>query len=66
MLQYYMKEDFVGQIKKIQTPIKKDIIQDFYNFLQEYRVFIPIDGGTIRDNIQEQVIDVKEEHEWAL
>ena len=66
MLWYYIKEDFVRQIKGIQTLTKKDIIQDFYNFLQEYKVFIPIDGGTIRDNIQEQVIDVKEEHEQTL
>jgi len=29
-------------------------------------VFISIDGGIIGDNIQEQVIDAKEEHEWTL
>ena len=51
ILWYCIKEDFVGQIKEIQVPINKDIIQDFYNFLQEYRVFIPINRGTIRDNI---------------
>ena len=66
MLQYYIKEDFVGWIKGIQTLIKKDIVRDFCNFLREYGVFVPIDGGTIRDNIQEQVIDVKEEYEWTL
>ena len=53
MLQYYIKEDFIRQIKEIQAPANKDIIQDFYNFLWENRVFVPIDGGTIRDNIQE-------------
>ena len=26
MLQYYIREDFIRQIKEIQTPIKKDII----------------------------------------
>ena len=52
--------------KGIQVPINKDILQDFYNFLQEYRVFIPMDGGVIRDNIQEHIINVKEEHEWTL
>ena len=50
-LQEYIKEDFIRQIKEIQAPINKDIIQDFYNFLQENKVFIFKDGGTIRDNI---------------
>ena len=49
----YIKENFVRWIKEIQAPVNKDIVQDFYNFLQENRVFIPKDGGTIRDNIQE-------------
>ena len=62
MLQYCIKEDFIRQIKETQTPINKDIIQDFYNFLQEYGVFIPIDGGVIGDNIQEYIINTKEEH----
>ena len=66
MLQYCIKEDFVRQIKEIQVPIKKDIIQDFYNFLQEYRVFVPIDRGAIRDNIQEQVLNRKEEYKQTL
>ena len=65
-LQEYIKEDFIRQIKEIQAPINKDIIQDFYNFLREYRVFVPIDGGTIRDNIQEQVINIKEEYKQTL
>ena len=39
---------------------------DFYNFLQENRVFIPKDGGTIEDNIQEQVINTKKEYKWTL
>ena len=39
---------------------------DFRNFLQENRVFVPKDGGIIGDNIQEQVIDAKEEYEWTL
>ena len=65
-LQEYIKEDFVGQIKETQAPINKDIVQDFRNFLQENKVFIPKDGGIIKDNIQEQVINVKEEHEQTL
>ena len=65
-LQECIKEDFIRWIKEIQAPINKDIIQDFYNFLQENRVFIPKDRGTIRDNIQEQVINVKEEYKQTL
>ena len=65
-LQEYIKEDFIKQIKKIQAPINKDIVQNFYNFLQENRVFVPMDGSAIRDNIQEQVINVKEEYKWPL
>ncbi len=45
--------------------MNKDIVWDFCNFLWEYRVFVPIDGGVIKDNIQEYVIDAKEEHEWT-
>ena len=37
-------------------------MQDFHNFLRENRVFIPIDRGTIKDNIQEQVLNAKEEY----
>ena len=59
-----IKEDFVGWTKEIWVPINKDIIWDFHNFLQKYRVFVPMDRGVIRDNIQEQVINTKEEHEW--
>ena len=66
ILQYYIKDDFVGWIKEIQTPIKKDIVQDFHNFLQENGVFVPINRGNIRDNIQEYIINVKEEHKWTL
>ena len=62
-LQEYIKEDFIGWIKETQAPINKDIVQDFHNFLQENGVFVPKDGGIIRDNIQEQVINAKEEHE---
>ena len=65
-LQEYIKEDFIRQIKEIQAPINKDIVQDFRNFLQENRVFVPKDRGVIRDNIQEQVLNVKEEHEQTL
>ena len=54
-----IKEDFVGQIKETQAYAKKDIIQDFHNFLQKNGVFVPKDGGTIKDNIQEQVINTK-------
>ena len=41
------------------------IIQDFQDFLREKGVFVPIDGGNIGDNIQKQVLDAKEEHEWT-
>ena len=51
MLWYYMKEDFIKWTKKIQILVNKDIIQDFYNFLWEYKVFVPIDRGVIKDNI---------------
>ena len=66
MLWYCIKEDFIRQTRKTQVSINKDIIQDFYNFLQEYGVFVPIDGGVISDNIYEYVINVKEEHKWTL
>ena len=66
MLWYYMKEDFVGWIKEIQAPANKDIVQDFRNFLWENGVFVPMDRGAIGDNIQEQVINAKEEHEQTL
>ena len=66
ILQYYIKEDFIRQIKEIQVPINKDIIQDFYNFLQEYKVFIPIDRGVIKDNIQKHIINIKEEYKQTL
>ena len=51
VLQECMREDFVKQTKEIQAFVRKDIIQDFHNFLQENRVFVPKDGGAIRDNI---------------
>ena len=54
-----IKEDFIKQIKETQAPINKDIVQDFHNFLQENGVFIPKNRGVIKDNIQEQVINVK-------
>ena len=62
----YIKEDFVRWTKETQVPINKDIVQDFHNFLQEYGVFVPIDGGVIRDNVQEYIINVKEEHKQTL
>ena len=65
-LQEYIREDFVRQIKEIWAPIKKDIIWDFRNFLRENGVFVPINGGNIRDNIQEQILNAKEEHKWTL
>ena len=64
-LWYYIKEDFIKWTKEIQVPINKDIIQDFRNFLWEYRVFVPIDGGIIKDNIQEHIINAKKEHKWT-
>ena len=60
------REDFVGWTKETWAPIKKDIVQDFRNFLRENGVFVPMDGGIIGDNIQEHVINAKEEHEWTL
>ena len=65
MLWYCIKEDFVRWTKETQALAKKDIVQDFRNFLQKYRVFVPIDGGAIKENIQEQVIDTKEEYKWT-
>ena len=62
----YIREDFIKQIKEIWASARKDIIQDFCNFLQENGVFIPKDGGAIKDNIQEQVIDAKKEHKQTL
>ena len=65
-LQECIKEDFIRWTKEIQAPVNKDIIQDFRNFFQEYRVFILKDGGVIRDNIQEQVLNIKKEHKQTL
>ena len=62
ILQYYIKEDFIEQIKETWVPVNKDIIQEFYNFFQEYRVFVPIDRGIIGSNIQEYIIDAKKKH----
>ena len=46
-----IREDFVGWTKETWAPVNKDIARDFRNFLWENRVFIPIDGGNIGDNI---------------
>ena len=62
MLQYYIKQDFIKWIKETQISINKDIIQNFRNFLGEYGVFIPINRGAIRDNIQEYIINAKTKH----
>ena len=61
-----IREDFIGWIKKTQAPIKKDIIQDFHNFLQENGVFVPINRGNIGDNIQKYIINAKEEYKQTL
>ena len=66
ILQEYINEDFIKWIKEIWAPINKDIVQNFRNFLQENRVFVFKDRGIIRDNIQEQVINAKEEHKQTL
>ena len=66
VLQEYIREDFIKWTKKIQAFAKKDIIQDFYNFLQENGVFVPKDGGAIKNNIQEQVLDIEKKHKWTL
>ena len=42
-----------------------NIVQNFRDFLRENRVFIPITGGIIGDNIQKQVLDAEEEHKWT-
>ena len=60
-----IREDFVGWTKETWAPARKDIVRDFRDFLRENGVFVPKDGGAIGDNIQEQVIDAKEEHEWT-
>ena len=65
-LQKYIREDFIKQIKEIQAPARKDIIWDFRNFLQNKKIFIPKDGGVIGDNIQKQVINIKEKHKQTL
>ena len=65
-LQECIKEDFIRWTKETWTPVNKDIIQDFRNFLQEYRVFVLKDRGVIKDNIQEQVLNAKEEYKWTL
>ena len=65
-LQEYMREDFIKWTKETWAPAKKNIVWDFHDFLQENGVFVPKDGGTIKDNIQEQVINAKKEHEWTL
>ena len=49
----YMKEDFIGWTKETWAPANKDIVQEFRDFLRENGVFVPKDGGSIRDNIQE-------------
>ena len=48
---YCVREDFIGWTKGTWTPVKKDIVRDFRNFLREYGVFVPMDGGIIGDNI---------------
>ncbi len=65
ILQEYIKEDFIGWIKETWVPANKDIIREFCDFLQENGVFVPKDGGSIKDNIQEQVLNIKEEHKWT-
>ena len=66
MLWYYIKEDFVGWTKETWVPVNKNIVQEFHNFFWKYGVFVPMDGGIIGNNIQEHVIDTKEEHKWTL
>jgi len=62
----YFREDFIGWTVNTWALSNINIIRDFRDFLRENRVFIPIDGGIIGDNIQEQVLNAKEEHEWTL
>ena len=53
-------------MKETQAPAKKNIMQDFHDFLQENGVFVLKDEGTIKDNIQEQVFNTKEEYKQTL
>ena len=52
----------MGWTTNTQALSNINIIQNFQNFLQENGVFIPINRGNIGDNIQEQVLNTKEEH----
>ena len=66
ILWYCMKEDFIRWTKETWALANKFIVRDFRNFLQENGVFVPINGGNIGNNIQEYIIDAKEEHKWTL
>jgi hypothetical protein len=66
MLWQCVREDFTGWTKEIWNQAKKDIVRDFRNFLRENGVYVPMDGGIIGNNIQEQVLNTREEHEWTL
>ena len=66
MLQYYIKENFVKQIKEIQAFIKKKLYKTSVISFKKKGVFISINRGIIRDNIQKQVINTEEEHKQTL
>ena len=62
----YFREDFMGWTANTWALGNIYIIWDFRDFLCEKGVFVPIDGGNIRNNIQKQVLNAKEEHKWTL
>ena len=43
-----------------------NIVWNFQDFLQENGVFVLINGGNIRDNIQKQVLNIEKEYKWTL
>ena len=55
----------MGQTANTQALSNINIVQNFQDFLQENGVFIPINGGNIGDNIQEQVLNAKKEYKWT-
>ena len=66
MLWYCIKEDFAEWKKETWAIPSKDIVREFRNFIRKNGVFVPMDGRSIGEAIQGDVIDAKEEHEWTL
>ena len=55
----------MGWTANTQALSNINIVRNFQDFLRENGVFVPINGGNIGDNIQEQVLNAKEEHKWT-